>query len=119
MKKSVMIEDTYIGVNLLDWRTAISLFHLFAKLTQLLNHDLVVIPLLQATYNNYRDGPIAVLDEDGHTTTVNCIVFRRLTESHLGLELLLVALKLVLQTPCTRVEADHSCAFSADPEVVI
>jgi hypothetical protein len=26
---------------------------------------------------------------------------------------------LVLQTPCTRVEADHSCAFSADPEVVI
>ena len=114
-----MIGDTYIGVNLLDWRTAISFLHLFAKLTQLLNHDLVVIPLLQATYNNYRDGPIAVLDEDGHTTTVNCIVFRRLTESHLGLELLLVALKLVLQTPCTRVEADHSCAFSADPEVVI
>ena len=119
MKKSVMIEDTYIGVNLLDWRTAISFLHLFAKLTQLLNHDLVVIPLLQPTYNDYRDGSIAVLDEDGHTTTMNCIVFRRFAKSHLGLEFLLIALKLVLQTPCTRVEADHSCAFSADPEVVI
>ena len=114
-----MIGDTYIGVNLLDWRTAISFLHLFAKLTQLLNHDLVVIPLLQPTYDNYRNGSIAVLDKDRHTTSMNCIVFRRLAESHLGLELLLIALKLVLQTPCTRVEADHSCAFSADPEVVI
>jgi hypothetical protein len=114
-----MIEDTYIGVNLLDWCTAISFLHLFAKLTQLLNHDLMVIPLLQPTYNNYCDGSIAVLDEDGHTTTMNCIVFRRLAESHLGLELLLVALKLVLQTPCTRVEADDSCALPANPEVVI
>jgi hypothetical protein len=26
---------------------------------------------------------------------------------------------LVLQTPCTRVEADHSCALPANPEVVI
>jgi hypothetical protein len=50
---------------------------------------------------------------------MNCIVFRRLAESHLGLEFLLVALKLVLQTPCTRVEADDSCAFPADPEVVV
>jgi hypothetical protein len=114
-----MIGDTYIGVNLLDWRTAISFLHLFAKLTQLLNHDLVVIPLLQPTYDNYRNGSIAVLDKDRHTTSMNCIVFRRLAESHLGLELLLIALKLVLQTPCTRVEADHSCALPANPEVVI
>jgi hypothetical protein len=26
---------------------------------------------------------------------------------------------LALQTPCTRVEADHSCALPANPEVVI
>jgi hypothetical protein len=50
---------------------------------------------------------------------VNRVIFRSLTESQLGLEILLVALKLVLQTPCTCVETDDSCAFSADPEVVV
>jgi hypothetical protein len=50
---------------------------------------------------------------------VNRVIFRSLAESQLSLEVLLVALKLVLQTPCTRIEADDSCAFPADPEVVI
>jgi hypothetical protein len=47
------------------------------------------------------------------------IVFRRLAQSHFSLELLLIALELVLQTPCTRIEANDSCAFPANPEIVV
>ena len=107
------------GANNLDRRSAISALHLFAKLSQLLNHNLMVIPLLQPTHDDYRNRPIAVLDVDRHATTMDCIVFGRLAQSHLCLELLLVALKLVLQTPCTRIEANDSCAFPANPEIVV
>ena len=114
-----MIEDTYIGVNLLDWRTAISFLHLFAKLTQLLNHDLVVIPLLQPTNNLHRNWALHILHKNRHSTPMNRILLRRLAQPRLRLELLLVPLKLVMQLPCATLPPDHRIALASNPEVVI
>jgi len=79
----------------------------------------VIIPLLQSTHDDDRNGAIAVLDEDRYTTPVDRIVLCRLTKAHLGLERLLIAIELVLKTPSASIEANDGSAFPGNPEVVV
>ena len=95
------------------------LLQLLPQLAQLLNHNLMIIPLLEPTHHHHRHGRIAILDEYGYTAPVNGIVLCSLAEPHFGGEGGFVAGKLVVQAPGAGVEADDGGARALDPEVVV